>query len=917
MSIQPTLNYPIINKNLSPLEEIMKLFCDETPPEQQSACYTEYFRTYIANGYAHIPLGQIMLDEILSLLLLLIEKNLHQMILDKPDAVPSDLCINFFLKFIKYKSTGEDSLLISELAQLLIVVPKKFQEKYTSQMRQVDNIVAILQLPGFTKETLNETPLSICPDYTIDSSENYKAANRAYSYLWEALNALLEAEELRLVRGDLSWVRIYQEAKNIFDSEWCHFEKINKNLSIGQKNNLRLFGRSILKKFFNKNKALYRPLREYAKLLREEYVPLVKSGKWIDISENRNLWEAFLPRMVEHRDIRDSIVQVFEETSTALRYFPLYLHLGDMDQLKKRLEDNPSANCEDVISDELEKFSRESGLKIVKLLRENPDLKNLYQSVGARKQKLSEAHTLVHGLLDSAIDTAQKWTPLLFQENPDANGLEKMLEREEKKKPIKEIDSVNVPEELPESEKVATPKKVIQGVQAKLTQKPLTLEQRLQDLKTGMSHSLDFLNKKSKHFGVADALANCDVHWECLLSSMKRLMEAKEAMSDQVLFSTMIDIVRESNLVLEQMLSAFDRNSNNVKNHKELKELLTHDLSHILWSCKFKTGILPMQYRAWIREMNFGEILSRDLRDCKINGTFVERLLTKARLLSANSKAFSTKEVIDHTIEYFKRTGLICLELQKHMFGIHAQVIPVQKNFLEFCKELERHFSTPSVLVQKPLSYDLQSVTAPIQEFRTTVVNQTIQSGIDNVLNNLCVQLQAEMSLHDTLEPIDAYRHLSKIILLNQMIAEQYLLGLHDAQGVSYDLTEVDHDLSTLVESLGMKKKDFTKKEQAFLSQGKAMRLLVRYPESYAAVYAKEGPAHLHLEKSTRDALAFSRGQAFQKGNVAEGGFVIASPKLDAIKKVVEEDVHTLSAILRKISGHTSKISDSKNVPET
>jgi hypothetical protein len=304
--------------------------------------------------------------------------------------------------------------------------------------------------------------------------------------------------------------------------------------------------------------------------------------------------------------------------------------------------------------------------------------------------------------------------------------------------------------------------------------------------------------------------------------------------------------------------------------------------------------------------MNFGEILSRDLRDCKINGTYVESLLTKARLIAANSKAFSQKEVIAHAVEYFKRAGLICFEFQKQMLGIHEKVVPLEKSFLEFCREVDKHFATESTQVEKPLGNDLQGIIAPIADFRRAIQNKEIQGGLDNVLNNLCVQLQVEMNLHASLEPIDAYRHMSKIILLNQMIAEQYLLNLHDALGIAYNLDEIDHDLATLVTSLDMKQTDFSPLEWEFLSCGKALRLLVRYPESYAAIYEKkkDGPVNSRLEKAVRDALAFSRSQVFQKGNVTEGGFVVVSPKLDAIKAIVEEDLQTLSTILGKISQH-------------
>jgi len=814
-----------------------------------------------------------------------------------------ELHAQFFLRLIQFKKDKDPKPLFEIMAQsyeMVKALPQDFLSHHEPVLRGTFNTLIFLRKhsTSFDFSLLDETALSVCPEFVLAPSDHYTAAANSYLFLYNAFCDFAAATAAPPAYAILD--NMLAETVEVYNPKFITFLlKSDTTFSRNHKSSILLFARTALMKFEQKIESNKNTLLQYGSFLKNHYSQIIDFTKpaeeVLKAPKNRNTWKELVPLLIEAREFIDDYVREFVEISDLLKYFTLYLEFGELDRLKTEFESNPFSDPTHFISEHFKNFvshcetNKAQQLKVLMFLKNpaNKSMLNLYKSAGAHKKSLLDMQAIMHTLLDPAITTAEKWSDYLFAEETQDVKI-----RTQTHGTLEPIDDI-------EEEKGRTP--VAEAVRIKLPNESLPLEKRLQGLKCKMSESVQFLSAKCKQFGVAEALVNSEIHWESLLSTVKRLLETKENLSDAELFSIVLDVVREGSLAVEQSLSALDRRSNNVTDVATLKAHLTHNLSHILWSCQFKDGMLPIQYRTWIREMNLGEILSRDLRNCKIDGTYVEKLLTKARLLAGGNKTFSRKEVIADTLEFFKRTGLICIELQKQMLNIAKKVAPLQKDFVEFCREIEKAMSTDSTPISKPSKYDLHSVTDPILTFTTQCEIREVKTGLENILNNLCLQLQTEMELHPMVEPIDAYRHLSKIILLNQMIAEKYLLNLHDALVIPYTLSEVDHDLATLIQSLGMGQKDFTSKEWAFLTQGKALRLLVRYPESYAAVYAK-GSAKLRLEKAVRDAITFSKNQEFQKGNLAEGGFAISSPKLDVIKAVVEEDLQTLAFVLNKVA---------------
>jgi hypothetical protein len=168
--------------------------------------------------------------------------------------------------------------------------------------------------------------------------------------------------------------------------------------------------------------------------------------------------------------------------------------------------------------------------------------------------------------------------------------------------------------------------------------------------------------------------------------------------------------------------------------------------------------------------------------------------------------------------------------------------------------------------------------------------------GLENLEKNLCLQLEEELNLHEFLEPVEAFHHIAKVLLLNQMIAEEFFVKIHEALNISCDLKEMDHDLARYVTSLEMSQKDFTSEEWNFLRDGKNTRFLTRYPASHALLLHKETPLSRLVQGAEKLNLegSFERSKGFE--NVS-----LPKKKFDLMKSVVVKDIELLTSILNKV----------------
>jgi hypothetical protein len=353
----------------------------------------------------------------------------------------------------------------------------------------------------------------------------------------------------------------------------------------------------------------------------------------------------------------------------------------------------------------------------------------------------------------------------------------------------------------------------------------------------------------------------------------------------------------------EQMLAALSRSSND----KDLEA--SHDLYYLLLNCKFKAGPLATSLREWVQNANKGEILVRNLDECAIGISPLQNLLVKTKLFVEGSGAFSAEEIVSEAVEYCKNAGQLVHAMQIQINAAKPKPFNNQNKLADdfndgfslLCKELSEKIAEGMKIEESSIIENSHLVS-----IRKSLLALSERSGtfcLNNVLNNLLLHLETEVSSHSILYPINAHTHCAHVLLLDQMIAEEVLLSQIDECALSY--FGDDHDLFAMAETRGMTDKDFTQAELDFLKRGKAVRQLVRYPENFDSKNNQNGILTLKATLST--SLELAQGQKFTDVAGSEKGFLLTSnkatsQKLQKIQTYIAKDIEILSSILAKIA---------------
>jgi hypothetical protein len=813
-------------------------------------------------------------------------------------------------------------------------------------------------------DILKGSILSLCSEERqLDPSDDYRVAVRACLYLSRALGFLAEActsqlESMQQInplfeKTGSSSVTFLLSLRNQLAKE--------ERLTVLQKKDLMIAFKLLFRSYAQDWNDFFASSIRCSEDLINNYIPIVGSTEVEQISGfteeesfdvyNRKyvqqyieIYKGFIPRVKELKDwLTNSSGKLMEKT-LLIQYFYLYMSLGDLISLKKRLDTevkNDSRQATLILFEEINSFANKCKdkdnrclqIEIVEILLDKTlEFHTLiYRTFNQMYSIFSSIHLSVHTILDDPLIFAKKVSSHLFDLPPapflasiSSSVCKQSVASENNKGKIPSLPSADQDcKALRESsESSAGPSTLV----PQLSQ-PVLYEDELQILKVGMLEISSQLQEQPKGFGMKEALGNMEVHWCNMLCIWKRLIDRKESVSDQELAAFILDIVREGSLSVEQSLAALDRSSNGIKGQLELADHMTHNLVNLLFSCSFHNGALSSQTRKSIHKLNHGEILLRDLRACSINGTDVEKLLTKARLLIEVKGVFERNSIYSHLIQYLNRVGMICLELQKHI-GSYCIRKPKQKHFIEKLQTLQANFkktsntletalvesekanstlSTKQVKMASPILEKLEEIGHSITTLKKQVSSLEIVNNLNDLHNNLFLQLRQEMEFHSSLQLIDGHLHLSKVCLLNQLIAERFLLNFLDALDIDYNLATIDHDLTELVQALGMKEKDFSREQWNFLSKGKAVRFLTRYPISHSAVQVdrKSNRPQSPMEKLIHEAIHMSRGEVFAKENQLENGYILGKRKLNnqitKIKEIVEGNLALLSDILQKV----------------
>jgi hypothetical protein len=416
------------------------------------------------------------------------------------------------------------------------------------------------------------------------------------------------------------------------------------------------------------------------------------------VQENFEVYENFYPRLLEVKNWFADMCNRLEKKATLVRCLPLFLRFGDLISFRSGLEKINSLKRKTFIQQEVLNFA--VSLKAPEMIRKTlPFLmeENGYRAFSKRinemhhttthwKKKIAEFEKGPLALLEKFLQT--RLTQLAPIAQPAQLGQLKKLPAR-KAKPIVLSPHKNVTVVLPVIQ-VSKPAEV-----PALSVPKIELEVRIRNLKDYMKSSLNSLKDGCKGFGVREALSNVQIHWGGLLCTMNRLTTLKSGrISERELMASIIDIVRESSIVMEQFLSAHYCASNRIQNQEALKGQLTHNLYQILLKCQFKGRPLFAKDRKTIIEMNYAEIRARDLSQCRMDGTDVEKLLAKTWLMVEGGDPSLSENLIEEAFSYFERVGLFCIEMQRQMSKYSSRketkkIENFENEFTEFCNETE------------------------------------------------------------------------------------------------------------------------------------------------------------------------------------------------------------------------------------
>ncbi len=437
----------------------------------------------------------------------------------------------------------------------------------------------------------------------------------------------------------------------------------------------------------------------------------------------------------------------------------------------------------------------------------------------------------------------------------------------------------------------------------------LTPFQQLNRVHGEINASFAALKKGGRGFAVADALGNAQSHLEDVLSVMYRMLQKPIAvMSRTEVQAFVVDAVRHTTLAVEQMISALDRETNDIKNHEQLKDRLTHNLYYSLLNCKFPAGVMEPRLRTWIYQASKGEIFVRNPSQCRLGTPSVQTLLAKMWMYVKGNDALSSQRVLHEVIQFCQNGIEVCQELQKQI-----QAAKGQKTIAVTSEALSALFQTLFDVVSAEATesdfHALMSSSSSSEDASQAILKSLSQhidrlqqvldpdgTQLQNVRMHLLPLLQEE--LQHVLSPVHARLHAGNVLLSNQMILEEVLEMLIDTCQPSYERDpDRPHDLKGMIAALGVDVSRLSQEELLFLNNGRAVRQLVRYPSSCRS---PKIPFLQEIYSTMTTALpAGAFDLHFHEGFEMKGP--AAPKKLSAMMLMVRRNLFLLESLLKKI----------------
>lgn len=645
-------------------------------------------------------------------------------------------------------------------------------------------------------------------------------------------------------------------------------------------------------------------------------------------TEHRDVFENFVSRFLSLIDYFSTSGKQAQNDLRVLREMPLFLKFGDMDRLSKRIQSakgNPQ-KIDQVIAQEIEKFLVEKNTpiklrEIIPFLRsEGAVLADSKRAIyfQALEKKWAAFPETVASLLKKKTLLAENALKDLFIDSPTPSP-KRPTRKPSQQHPSPTTSSSSTSVEQPLSSSSST------SSSTPVQPHPSSLSMQLQESRT-LLHSLETQLCKGRHSSTQQALKNGIHHLDDLIISLRRLKFASEAgpVTPPQVFAFVNDCIRHTTLGVEQILSALNRDSNQITDPETLREHLTHDLFVLLYRCNMGDGELSKEVRQWIAEINGGEICVRDVNLFSEERNVLQNLLHANQQFLMGEPDASFGQVTKALDAYLAPLGDFLNSIQYRFAYLQTPVV-IEQNLsdtcLAFCEELA---AIPIIPLEETAS-PFMSLRKQMLALQEKDPDSEFASRLSNVQNNLMTHLETELSAASLLEPIEASLHLSNVLLLNQMIVEEMLITTRHHLGVPLSYEELtQHDLKEHVDVLKMRSR-FTPEECLFIDNGKASRQWVRYPESItqsgqpsiSARGRSKGPGRKQAPSSTRtgrmkDLLGWSRTLSSKQSAVDDvRGYSSVDPaqkkKLAEVRDFALRDVALMSSIVQKVLTHCAK----------
>jgi hypothetical protein len=853
------------------------------------------------------------------------DPSIFKKILEKDDSTIKDFQKELFISLDSLKTRNNPIKIIC----LFKNITKHIGPSLKSSLEHIVLLFNRKQLDLFMKPPV----FFIKPELKFSSQELYRIAITSIQYLFKAvypLHAIVSTSLRELLNLKLTSI--------IFKLGLVHQLNIdtlksNHILSDGQKRNvIAAFSRVIDKFDFEENTLAsmgkVRILESYYNTVQSEEVnkitlsiqnPSENSQDYNQryVQDNLEIYENFICLIEEIHDNWISSSQKAIEYCAFAKDFSLYLLFGDMEKLKERLDKKPFPSqiaIETILFDEVKDFSL--ALKKMPLLEKvlahlkDPKLAPLLPTRGFFQKKISfmeEIVTVVRGALAGPLEFAKQCENNLFIQ-PPLGRVNQSLKSEKgflKKRGTSKATYVREPE-------ISPPSTIASSSEIKtITPSTVSSAECLEELR---ALSEGFVSSKNKFegLGTKEALFNAKAHLNDLLCVLGRVIESQDKpLSTRDLHAFVIDCVRHGILACEQMLAALVRQSSRFTSEEQLREHYSHNFYFMLGNCKFKAGLLPRALRAWVGEVNRGEIIVRNLDQCQFGNGSLQKLLTKLNYFMSGNKAFPAEEVFSETMEFCKKSAVFYVAIQKQIDCCSKDAEKTDpEEFLEKFKKIIQLFesqsywdriSTSSLI--SPAILKLGSFQKLLEDLKENLQASGIAHSLDNVINHLFFHLETEVAVSRSLNLIMIHLHCQNLLLLPQLIVKEVLLNLISISQ-NFSITQ-ELDVWSLIQILGIDIKCFTLKERQFLQDGKSIRQLARYPYSYSSKAKHDSSLISSIQKILQDSKSLQNKEKFTNDYKLEEGYQIGNSKLKGqinyIHKTLEEYVEISFSVLEKI----------------